>query len=108
MEACDMSQPRPKRGKKSSVDSCPSFKTKASKKVKIEFPKGDNTPPPPPPIKIKGANMNVRDLGNEPGQVKPAYEMTADGQKRSSYKGETGDQTAAMAEMKMTRRKKKK
>jgi hypothetical protein len=105
MEMCDMSQPRPKKGKKSKVDSCPSFKTKASKKVKIDWPEPDKKPPIPV-IEKQGAHMNMRDIGNDPGVVKPSFEMTADGQKRSSYKD--GDKTAAMAELKMTRRKKKK
>lgn len=107
MEACDMSQPRPKKGKKSSVDSCPSFKTKASKKVKIDWPEAKKNDPIPV-VEKQGAHMNMRDIGNDPGVVKPAYEMTADGQKRSSYRGDEGDEMAMAAEMTMSRRKKKK
>lgn len=56
-----------------SVDSCPgsgpakdysspSFKARSGKKSK---------PVEPEDVEIKGSHMNVRDLGNEPGQVKP-------------------------------------
>jgi len=105
-----MSKPRPKKGKKGgSVDSCENFKSDSSpskRKVKFSLSKSDQTPE----VKIKpqGAHMNVRDLGSEPGVVKPAYEMTVEGQKRSSYQGAEGEDAAKMAELKMTRRKKKK
>jgi hypothetical protein len=110
MELCNIDEPKPKKGKKGKkVDACPNFKTKStSSNRKIKFDLGKSDPTPTPEIKRQGAHMNVRDLDSEPGVVKPSYEMTATGQKRSSYQGAEGDQTAQMAEMKMTRRKKKK
>lgn len=107
MESCAMGQPRPRKRGKKSVDSCPSFSDSKTKSVraKIKIDKKD-----PPPIKIKetGGHMNVRDLGSDPGVVKPSYEMSAEGQKRSSYKGEYGDDVARAAEIGMARRRKKK
>lgn len=109
MESCAIGQPRPKRRGKKSVDSCPSFsdsKTKAVRgKIKIER---KDPPPPPPPDRESGGHMNMRDIGNDPGVVKPSFEMTKEGQKRSSYKGEYGDDVARVAEIGMARRKKKK
>ncbi len=107
MESCAIGQPRPKKRGKKAVDSCPSFsggdKPKAYR-AKIKLEKGGDTPPP---VKSQGAHMNVRDIGNEPGQVKPAFEMSAEGQKRSSYKGEEGETMARGAELSFTKRKKK-
>lgn len=108
MESCEMGQPRPRKRGKKSVNSCPSFSDSKTKAVrgKIKIAKKD-PPPPPPPDRESGGHMNVRDLGNYSGQVKPSFEMSKDGQKRSSYKGEYGDDVARVAEIGMARRKKK-
>lgn len=64
---------KPKLKCRKGVDDCPSFGgTKSSKSMSFTAKKGKKGGPDPIEMEEKGSHMNVRDLGNDSGQVKPA------------------------------------